>query len=283
MKPLDIFSKGMLSDERAKLFLSESMYKAFCAMSEDEREKNLCELLSAPIEKFTAINELYFRSKWAELFGRYYKNEPFILLEVASGDADMIPQTMAITNRASDYLTANMNVKLNESLLKKTVGLDIKLRLIDDDAVNIKQYVSENSVDMVAFQHGANDVIQAILCAQNGIDTTYSDWMKTLPKMIELLQEETKKGTLEAHVKIPFLSLISNLLDLLKSDGVIAIYHYMFKLDLDWGYPPELFENIVPLVRKWCAELDNSEEITVDGFDSQWWLFLRRKSAKQLD
>ena len=282
MKPLDRISNSMLSDENARRLLSDSQYKLFCAMSEDERETNLRELLSAPIGKFTVINELYFRSKWSELFEKFYGNNRFVLLEVASGDADMIPQTMSRTNPASDYLTANMNVKLNQSLLKKTDGLDIKLRLIDDDAANIKQYVSEKSVDMIAFQHGANDVIQAILCGQNGVDTTYSDWMKTLPKMIEILQTETKNGTLEEHVKIPFLGLISNLLDLLKSDGVIAIHHYMFKLDLDWGYPPELFENIIPLVRKWCAELDNSAEIMLDGFDSQWWLFLKRKCKEKI-
>lgn len=283
MKPLDIISNSMLSDENARRLLSDSQYKAFCAMSGNERVKNLRELLLAPIGHFTVINELYFRSKWSELFEKFYGNNPFVLLEVASGDADMIPQTMSRTNPTSDYLTANMNVKLNESLLKKTEGLDIKLRLIDDDAANIKQYVSEKSVDMIAFQHGANDVIQAILCSQNGVDTTYSDWMKTLPKMIELLQDEIQNGTLEEHVKIPFLGLISNLLELLKSDGVIAIHHYMFKLDLDWGYPPELFENIIPLIRKWCSELDSSVEIALDGFDSQWWLFLKKKTAKQLD
>jgi len=278
MKPLDMFSKNFLDDKNAKRLLSDSQYKAFCAMSVNEREECLTEILTKPIGKFSAVNELYFRSKWASLFEKFYMDKPFKLLEIASGDADMIPQTMARTNPTSDYLTANMNVKLNESLLKKTAGLDIKLRLIDDDAANIKQYVPENSVDMVAFQHGANDVIQAILCSQHGVDTTYSDWMKTLPKMIELLQDEVKNNSLDLHVKAPFLGLISNLLDLLAEDGIIAIHHYMFKLDLDWGYPPALFENIVPIVRGWCTELDGAEETTVDGFDSQWWLFLKRNS-----
>lgn len=276
MKPLDKFNMDFLNEDIAKKLLSPKQYKKFEAMSIEEREANLKELLTAPIAKFTVINELYFRSKWAKLFETFYKNEPFTLLEVASGDADMIPQTMAITNPMSEYLTANMNVRLNKSLLEKTADIDVKLRLIDDDAANIKQYIGENSVDMIAFQHGANDVIQAILCGQNGVDTVYSDWMKTLPKMIELLQCEVKNNTLEEHVKAPFIALISNLLDLLKPDGMIAIHHYMFQLDLDWGYPPELFENIIPLVRKWCCELKKADEVCIDGYDSQWWLFLKR-------
>ena len=277
MKPLDKFIPEMLSDENAKRILSEKQYMDFSIMSVEERDANLRELLTHPIGKFTAINELYFRSKWAELFERFYKNKPFTLLEIASGDADMIPQTMSITNPTSNYFTANMNVKLNESLLKKTSMLNIKLRLIDDDAANIKQYIPEKSVHMIAFQHGANDVMQAILCGQNEIDTTYSDWMKTLPKMIELLQAEVNNGTFEEHVKCSFLTLISDLLDLLTEDGVIAINHYMFRLDLDWGYPPELFENIVPIVRGWCSELESAKEVSVDGYDSQWWIFLKKQ------
>ncbi len=277
MKPLDTAYTHILTPEHAKAMLSEKDHQAFLGMSDTEREERLHELLTRPIATFTPINELYFRSKWAELFARRHGNEPLTLLEVASGDADMIPQTLSRTNPTSDYLTANMNVKLNESLLRRTAGLDIKLRLIDDDAANIKQYVADGSVDIVAFQHGANDVIQAILCGQNGVDTTYADWMKTLPKMIELLQEEEKNGTLEAHTKAPFLALLSRLLDLLKPDGVIAIHHYMFQLDLDWGYPPELFENIVPMVRAWTQELDGCQEIKLEGFDEQWWLFLQKK------
>ena len=276
MKPLDTAYTHILTPEHAKRMLSKKDLQAFLGMSEKEREERLHELLTRPIATFTPINELYFRSKWAELFALRHAGEPLTLLEIASGDADMIPQTLSRTNATSNYLTANMNVKLNESLLRRTEGLDIKLRLIDDDAANIKQYVADGSVDIVAFQHGANDVIQAILCGQHGVDTTYADWMKTLPKMIELLQEEVKNGTLEANTKAPFLALLSNLLDLLKPDGMIAIHHYMFQLDLDWGYPPTLFENIVPMVRAWAKELDGCREIAIEGFYEQWWLFLQK-------
>ena len=277
MKPLDEFSVDLLSEDRAKKLLSESQYASFSSMEPFCREQLLKDVLTKPLERHTAVHELYFRGKWADLFCGLYGNKPFTLLEVASGDADMIPQTMARTNPTSDYLTANMNVKLNESLLRRTVDIDVNLKLIDDDAANIKQYVAEKSVDMIAFQHGANDVMQAILCAQNGVDTVYSDWMKTLPKMIDLLRNDVEQGTFEEHVKAPFLSLVSAILDLLKDDGVIAIHHYMFKLDLDWGYPPELFENIVPLVRKWTNELGGCTEIGFEGFEPQWWLFLKRK------
>ena len=51
----------------------------------------------------------------------------------------------------------------------------------------------------------------------------------------------------------------------------------MFQLDLDLGYPPALFEDIVPMVRPWAKELGDCQEIAIEGFDEQWWLFLQRK------
>lgn len=274
MKPLDFLDKKILSLENAKLFLSENDYVCFANIEEKERMILLKNLLEKPIEVFTPVNELYFRSKWAKLIQNIYGNKPITLLEIASGDADMIPQTLSRTNPKTKYIAANMNVSLNESLLEKTTGLDINLQLIDDDAIFIKEYIPAHSVDIVAFQHGANDVMQAILCGQNNIDTINTNWMECLPKMIELLKIEISNNTFEQNVKASFLALNNDLLFVLKKDGIIAINHYMFQLDLDLGYPPGLFENIVPMIRKWILELDNVKEVFISDFDVQWWMFI---------
>jgi hypothetical protein len=169
-----------------------------------------------------------------------------------------------------------MNKLLNESLLEKTKGLQIKMELIEDDAAYIEKHIGKESVDIIAFQHAINDVIQAILCDKDGVDTIYSDWMETLPKMIEILQKEVKQNSLEQNSKAPLLGLMRNLLKVLKKGGIIAINHYMFQLDLDWGYPPELFENMIPMTRQWMHELTECEEIFIEGFDPNWWIFLKK-------
>jgi hypothetical protein len=278
--PLDQLRPEVLSVTNACRYLSGPELVALANIPEAERLQQLRELLERPIHQFTVVNELFFRAKWGDLIHATMGDEPITLLEVATGDADMIPQALARTNPGSRYITANMNQRLNKSLLQKVNGLDLAFRLIDDDAANLTKYLPAGSVDLIAFQHGVNDVLQAILCGQAGIDTTYADWMQTLPRMIELLQQETRQGTFDQSVKAPFLGLMRDLLSLLKDDGMIAINHYQFQLDLDWGYPPELFAQLVPIVRNWLSELEGCTEVCLGYFSPQWWLFLKRRNTK---
>lgn len=278
MIPLDNYEKWLpFIRKNAQQYLSDKEYDEFRMLPEAQTESQLKDLLEKPIARFTVINELYFRVRWGELIKTVYQGEDLKLLEIASGDADMIPQVMGRTYPGSQYITANMNKLLNQSLLEKTKELQLDMKLIEDDAAFIEKHIGTESVDIIAFQHAANDVIQAILCDREGVDTIYSDWMETLPKMIEILQKETKEDTLKDHAKAPFLNLMRTLSKVLKQEGIIAINHYMFQLDLDWGYPADLFENMIPMVRQWLLELEECEEVFLDGFDAQWWIFLKKK------
>jgi hypothetical protein len=263
-------------DGCAQTFLCPEELAQYNRMPAQYRQERLKDLLEEPIASFTPVNEAYFRARWAETLKMLYTGNELELLEIASGDADMIPQAMSRSHPGSTYVTANMNKALNESLLKRTQGLNIRLELVEDDAAHIKEHFGRDWFDIAAFQHGVNDVAQAILCGMAGVDTIFSDWMEILPQMIRMLQKEVKEGTLEAHVKGPFLSLMESLVEVLKPGGWVVINHYMFQLDLDWGYPPELFAGWVPLVRGWFRELAGVEEVFFDGYEPNWWIFLRK-------
>lgn len=278
MITLDQYDPNIISLQNASYLLSEDEYKQFSALAEAERETILKQLLESPITDFTMIHELYFRSKWAALFYKLNRNYPFSLLEVASGDADMLPQCISHSNPSSTYIAANMNQILNRNLIKKLEGLSIQYKLIDDDALQISNYLDEASVDVIAFQHGLNDVLQAILCGYYDVDTIYNDWMDILPKMIELLTVEIKNGTFKEKVYEPFLNLLHTLSKVLKPNGIIAINHYMFQYDLDLGYPVELFTNLIPDVRSWLEGNKDFKEIYINGYSNQWWLFLQKQS-----
>jgi hypothetical protein len=277
MIALDEYKKWLpILQKHASDLLNNREYEEYNRLSYSEIAAQLKAILEKPIASFTVVNELYFRARWAEVLNTFYPEKGITLLEVATGDADMIPQMMGHTRPGSRYITANMNKILNHSLLEKTKELPVQMELIEDDAALIEKHIGRESVDLIAFQHAVNDVIQAILCDREGVDTIYADWMETLPKMIEILQREVGQNTLELHSKDSFLGLIRTLLKVLKKDGIIAMNHYMFQLDLDWGYPSDLFENMLPIVRQWLCELKECEEIVVDGFDSNWWIFLKK-------
>ena len=94
--------------------------------------------------------------------------------------------------------------------------------------------------------------------------------------MIRLINAQLRAGTLEQMLKRPFLSLVRSCVGVLKSGGLMAMSHYMFKYDLDLGYDPFLWENMLPIVKPWLHELSCIEEVRVEGFDPQWWLFFRK-------
>lgn len=277
MKSIDYFNKEIISLENAKKFLNQEEYENFENFSVKLREELLLNVLEKPIDNWNEVTELYFRGKWANLFNQLYSIREISVLEIASGDADMIPQSLSISNPNSKYISANMNKILNDSLIRKTKDLNIKLELIDDDASKIRNYIKDNEIDIIAFQHGVNDVLQAMLCSRENIDTVNSEWMDCLPKMIELVKKEVENSSFEQSLKKPFIEFINELSHVLKQDGIIAINHYMFELDLNWGYPRTIFEELIPIIRTWLATSEYVEEISFDGFAKQWWIFLKKK------
>lgn len=277
MIPLDRFEKWSARlDECSRQFLNEAEYQEYLSIPDPVKLRQLKAILEKPIARFTPVNEAFFRAKWADVLSAADPGNGLALLEVASGDADMIPQMMARVRPHSRYIAANMNRILTERLRERTRDLPLEIVVIEENAAKIEHYLPAESVDIVAFQHGVNDVIQAILCDQAGVDTVYSDWMDTLPEMITILQRETAQNTLEQHAKPAFLSLLERLFRVLKTGGVMVMSHYMFQLDLDWGYPPVLWEDLLPIAREWIRELPGCKEVSFEGFEPHWWIFYQK-------
>lgn len=277
MIPIDRYEKwSACLDAQAVKYLNEMEYQEYQSIPNPERLSQIKALLERPIAHFTPVNEVFFRTRWAEVLTAVHAGKDLTLLEIASGDADMIPQMMACLYPHSHYITANMNRILTEGMRAKTRDIPLEVVVIEEDAAAIDRYLPAESVDIVAFQHAVNDVLQAILCNQEGLDTIDADWMEILPKMIRILQRETSQNTFEQHVRPAFLSLLENLLKVLKKDGLIVMNHYMFQLDLDWGYPPALWEDLIPIIRAWIKTLPGCKEVFVDGFDPQWWMFIKK-------
>ena len=264
------------TDINAVLFPDELI--GWHKLTEESKDIKLQRICSMPLdsEDFTIMYSLYFRLKWLDALRVCTHQKGMTVLEVGSGSSANIPNAMTVDDTSSRYITANMNKKLTEELKRNTSSLPIAIDVIEDDANNIKQYLAANTVDVIVFEHSVNDILQAILCESNGLDTTNNDWFAILPEMIKMISTAYVNQSLEQIVKIPFLSLINNCLSVLKPDGYLIMSHYMFQYDLNLGYNAELWENILPVIRPWLNELSNGKEVFFDGFDPQWWLFYQK-------
>lgn len=280
MKQLDCFEnvKRRIEQTDIKTVLFPTEINEWLNFTEEIKDRKLQRICSLPLcdEDFTVLYSLYFRLKWLDVLKTCTPLKGTTILEVGSGSSANIPNAMTVNDPTSTYITANMNKKLTEGLKRNTSSLPITINIIEDDANNIRNYFDTNTLDAIVFEHSVNDILQAILCEKNGIDTTNSDWFDILPEMIKMIGIEYVNQSLEQKVKDSFLSLIDNCLSVLKSNGYLVMSHYMFQYDLDLGYNDELWENMLLVVRPWLKELTIGKEVFFDGFDSQWWLFYQK-------
>lgn len=280
MKHLDDFAtvKARMDTMSIESTLLPEEYTAWQALAPADRDAKLRRLCEAPLDDFSAVYRLYFRTKWLDAFRACSLPENPTVLEIGSGESDMIPTALSIFAPGATYITANMNETLTANLLAKTKDLPVAVRVIADDAANIARHLPPQSVDLLIFEHSLNDIMEAILAEQNGLDTTHSDWFDLLPTMINLMNAAYQKSTLDT-LRAPLSSLIRACFETLKPGGFLAASHYMFQYDLDLGHDPVLWQEILTTVRPWIADALGAET-TMPGFDPQWWLFLKKDAAQ---
>lgn len=281
MKPLDdVQSRAkLILEQNSRTVLFPEEIASLESMDDAEKVSRIRDLLTKPIpfEGPEVIYNWHFRNKWKDAVSAVHGGKSVRLLEVGAGCCDMIPKMMArsYADPETKYLTMNLNEELTAEFKRRTKDLEIDIEVIEDDAKNISEYAKPDSFDIVAFEHSANDVIETIIAEKNGIDTVGTSWLEILPPITELVNAAFRDGTFEELVKKEFLELISACISVTRPGGCLVFAHYPFQYNLDIGLAPEFNEFLLPMVRKWITEAGLGEEITVEGFDSPWWLIIR--------
>ena len=280
MTHLDSFenAKARISKADPNAVLFDDELAELEKLTGGEIDRRIRRFTSAPLcdEDFTVVYTLYSRLKWLDALGICLQSSGGTVLEIGSGSTAGIPYALTMLDASSRYITANMNKDLTEGLRRNTAALPITIDIIEDDANNISEHLPPGSVDMIVFEHSVNDAVQAILCANRGIDTAYCDWFGLLPDMIRMINAEYGGGTLDQSAKPAFVSLVKNCLQVLRPGGYLAMSHYMFQYDLDLGYDPVLWENFLDIIRPWLSGIADGNEVAMDAFDPKWWLFFRK-------
>lgn len=274
---IEIWLKKLKSGDPSEI-LSQNDLTEWNLMSSEERGEKLKALLQKPVADFSVIYRWYFRMKWFEALNKTGLKSPVSLLEIGAGDTDMLPQILAkrFGHPETQYITANMNKRLTASFKAKTKNLAIKINVIEDAAQNLEEHINGEKFDVIVFEHSVNDILQVLLAERAGMDTIHTDWYQILPGMIELIKQEYLNGTLEASVKGELTGLLESCLKLLKPGGYIIINHFMYQYDLDLGYDPELWCNMLPITRQWISGIDAGTERLFEGFEPQWWMFFQK-------
>ena len=226
------------------------------------------------------LYNIYYIAAWYSLF--HNLNLPFemSIYEIATGDTVHVLQSLDIysANRGK-YVTLNLNKELSQSFLSKTKNIDADVRLIEDNGVNILNYYSENTFDIVAFQHAINDIVQTIIADIVGIDTLNNNWWEIEPQMLRAVFTSYQAGKLKEMVFDKFIDIIKVCYKSLKKNGYMVFNNCTFNNNYDSGnYSMEFHSLYISIAREWIAEVNlGLEEIGIEGYQDKWWMIMKKK------
>jgi len=200
------------------------------------------------------------------------------VLELCAGGSDPVIVALDVLFGArATYVAVNLNRKLAAELMERAETLDLRIRLIEGDAQNLRRHFADAAFDCACFHHAVNDILQTAVAGRHGLDTRDIDWWPTERRMIEWLAEQHQEDGL-ASVGLPELrTILTSAASVLRPGGAMCFDHWTWEyhLGLDW-FPGELFNNLIPLAREVATSLPVPlEETTPAHLDRRWWMVLR--------
>ncbi len=189
----------------------------------------------------------------------------------------VILATEAYGGGQASYTTVNLNQKLREELQQKIAHLKTNIRVIEDNAQKVSDYLVPGSIDIACFHHAVNDILQTAVSEPRGMDTTAIDWFPNERQMIEWLAEDAREGRLEQRGKPELMQIVGDVVKLVRPGGFLLFDHFNWCrfIGVDW-FPWDLFYNLIPMTRQWIAESGLPViEIPLEGVSPQWWMVLQ--------
>lgn len=274
-------SAGVFNDILKRDF-SQDMISELEQMNAIQLENKLKDILAVPIgiskQRVFEYLQLYYSASWQNLFMELNMPRALSLLEVGAGDVVYIPKALdAYSKNMGTYVTANLNRELTQNFQEKTKGMDVSIRVVEDDAANIGLYYPESSFDVVAYHHAINDIIQTIIANREGIDTVNNDWWSIEPQMLQAVMDYHGKGILKDAAYHEFIQIIDTSHKQLKRGGYMIFDNITYSGYDEMGYSSEFHSNYIQLARSWISEANlGLEEIEVESYDKQWWMILKK-------
>lgn len=217
--------------------------------------------------------------QWRALFEALDLPHRLALYEPCVGSSE--PVIMAADlycDGAANYTALNLNRALAAQLRPKLGKIRSEVRIIEENADQVREHLAPGSLDVACFHHAINDLLQTAVSEPRGMDTSTVDWWPNERQMIEWLAEEYAADRLEGRGKPALLTAFRDATELVRPGGHLLVDHWTWlgHKEQAW-FPWELFCDLIPLAREWLAETDLPlEEIPIEGRDPQWWICLRK-------
>jgi hypothetical protein len=217
--------------------------------------------------------------QWLALFETLGLPKGMRVFEPCSGASEpVLFATEIYTEGRGAYTTVNLNRPLAAQFREKIGKVTLPVRSIEDDATRADLSREAGTYDVAAFHHAINDLLQTAVSEPRGMDTRTVDWWPNERQMIEWLAEEDRDGVLDERARPALLGAVRNAAELVKPGGWLLFDHWTWLAhkEMDW-FPWELFCRLIPLARGWMHEAGFPlEEVRLDGYDPQWWMFWKR-------
>ncbi len=226
-----------------------------------------------------ALYRVYYIVAWYHMFKTLQLPADMHVYEIAAGDSIYVPQALeAYSADQGKYVSFNLNKELTQNFIAKTAKMGIDVRVIEDNGIHVLHYFHEGSFDVIAFQHAINDIIQTIVADIDGIDTLHHNWWEIEPQMLRAVYTRYRAGTLKETVYEKFIDIIKVCSLSLKKGGYMIFDNCTFNATYDEAvYSTEFHSLYIDMARKWIAEAGlGLEEIKIDGYQSKWWMVLRK-------
>ncbi|GHV14949.1 hypothetical protein FACS1894219_11530 [Clostridia bacterium] len=283
MIPLDNLDRitSKMKEQSAEDILNPSDIQQWRMLSDEGKAYALKNIISMPVGYGNPpgiIVDWFFKTRWLEALQTINLSTPASVLEIASGGTNMIPTVLSkfYNHHQTTYTTINLNKNLTKEFKENTKDLRIKIDVIDDEGQKAETYFENQKIDAVVFEHSFNDIAEDMIAKKNGIDTINTIWWDILPKIIKLTNEAYTNGTYEAIIKDGFLQMLRSVLGVLKPGAFIISHQFHYQFDLDLGIMPEIWSDLICVVRKWINEENIGQEVFFDGFEPKWWMFIKK-------
>lgn len=285
--PDDAFLAHALHEvTRGRVFdlLPDETQAAIRSLSEEEAAYGVRRTLTRPIQgDVSQAGRLLLNPtlavQWLATFEELDLPRRLRVFEPCAGSSEPVVLAAEIySGGEGEYTTLNLNRPLAAQLRPKLGKVRTAVRIIEENALRVGEYLDPGSVDVACFHHAINDLLQTAVSEPRGMDTTTVDWWPNERQMIEWLAEEHAVGGIDARARPAVVDAVAQAARLVRPGGALLFDHWTWEGHhvQDW-FPWELFCDLIPLARRWIAEGNLPvEEQPLPDRDPRWWMCLRR-------